>query len=97
MSDSSLPDRLRTAIASGKLPPIFKYSDLKNAGIDDPNHNLSNHDKKNPGTPTVEKVLLSRKIGEDAYYTFDEKFFKAENINCNETAEGVRYYDETGL
>ncbi|WP_160162674.1 hypothetical protein [Magnetococcus marinus] len=52
-------DQLRSAVFDKKVPEIFSSSDITNAGIPDPNNNLSNYDKKNKGTPN-NKVLISR-------------------------------------
>ena len=56
------------------IPSIFTKSDVSGAGIDDPNNNLSNYDKKNIGSLN-KKVLVSKEISGDMYYTFDEKIF----------------------
>lgn len=70
----TLIEKLRSAVKSGRVPPIFKPSDLIAANIDDPNANLSNYDKKNPGSLN-KKVLVSREIAGEAFYTFDEQIF----------------------
>lgn len=70
----TLMDTLRLEIRAGRVPPIFKGSDLQAANIEDPNYNLSNYDKKNQGSLN-EKVLVSREINGQTYYTFDEKLF----------------------
>lgn len=70
----TLVNELRLAVRSGHIPPIFKPSDLVAAQIADPNDNLSNYDKKNKGSLN-KKVLVSREIGGDTYYTFDEQIF----------------------
>jgi len=67
-------EELRSAIRSGRVPPIFKPSDLTAANIADPNANLSNYDKKNSGSLN-KKVLVSRDIGGEAFYTFDAQIF----------------------
>ena len=91
----SLLNELREAIKKGQCPPIFKFSDLKKADIKDEGRNLANYDKKNNGTDH-ENALVSRKIGNDVYYTFDEEVLgKLESRNalkCNENDEGVRFY-----
>ena len=71
----TLMDELRSAITAGRLPPIFNSSDLQSAKISDPNNNLSNYDKKNPGSKN-KKVLVSIEINGVAYYTFDEQLFQ---------------------
>jgi hypothetical protein len=72
----ALMDEIRSGIRSGKIPPIFNRKDLKGASIEDPNHNLPNYDKKNRGsTNRNKKVLVSREIGGERYYTFDEQLF----------------------
>jgi len=72
----TLMEKLRLAIQERRVLPIFKPSDLQAAGIEDPNNNLSNYDKKNRGPQNKHKtVLVSREIGEDTYYTFDEQIF----------------------
>ena len=68
----ALMDDLRSAIKEERLTPIFKPSDLQEAGISDPNNNLSNYDKKNLGAKN-KKVLVSREINGSIYYTFDEQ------------------------
>jgi hypothetical protein len=69
----ALMDEIRSGIQSGKIPPIFNNKDLKDANIEDRNHNLSNYDKKNQGSSNTNiKVLVSRKICGEKYYTFDE-------------------------
>lgn len=70
----TLMDAVRQEIKAGHIPPIFKSSDLKRAGIEDPNNNLSNYDKKNRGASNT-KVLVSREINGETYYTFDEQLF----------------------
>ena len=54
----TLMEKLRSEIKSGRVPPIFKPSDLTAANIADPNANLSNYDKKNQGSLN-KKVLVS--------------------------------------
>ena len=49
-------------------------SDLKAANIEDPNNNLSNYDKKNKGSLN-KKVLVSKEINGEIFYTFDEQLF----------------------
>jgi hypothetical protein len=70
----TLMEKIRFAIRDGRVPPIFTGSDLKAANIEDPNYNLSNYDKKNQGSLN-KKVLVSREIDDEAYYTFDEQLF----------------------
>lgn len=70
----TLLSTLRQAIRDGLVPPIFKPSDLEKAKIDDANNNLSNYDKKNRGSKNT-KVLVSREINGETYYTFDERLF----------------------
>lgn len=70
----TLIEKLRNAVRTGSVPPIFKGSDLRTANIDDPNYNLSNYDKKNKGSLNT-KVLVSREINGEVYYTFDEQLF----------------------
>lgn len=70
----TLMETLRCEIRAGRIPPIFTSSDLRTANVDDPNHNLSNYDKKNTGSLNT-KVLISRAIGSETYYTFDEQLF----------------------
>lgn len=70
----ALVEELRTKVQSNELPPIFSSIDIRNAGIDDPNNNLSNYDKKNRGSKN-RKMLVSREINGVAYYTFDEQLF----------------------
>ncbi len=70
----TLMEKLRSEIKSGRVPPIFKPSDLTAANIADPNANLSNYDKKNQGSLN-KKVLVSRDIGGEVFYTFDEQIF----------------------
>jgi hypothetical protein len=72
----ALMEKLRIAIRDGHVKPIFNARDLKNAGIDDPNNNLSNYDNKNTGSSnTNRKVLISREINGEKYYSFDEQLF----------------------
>ena len=70
----TLMETLRLKIRAGNVPPIFKSSDLQAANIADPNHNLSNYDKKNHGASNT-KVLVSTAINGETYYTFDEQLF----------------------
>ncbi len=67
-------ESLRQAVKEHRVPPIFTSSDLRAAKIEDPNHNLSNYDKKNPGSLN-RKVLVSAEIKGETYYTFDEQVF----------------------
>ncbi|MBS3953597.1 MAG: hypothetical protein KGZ88_11670 [Methylomicrobium sp.] len=91
----SLLSELRDAIKKGKCPPIFKPADLEKAGIKDEGRNLANYDKKNHGTDH-ENALVSRKIGNDVYYTFDEavlaKLAPRNALECDENGDGVRLY-----
>lgn len=91
----SLLNELRNAIKNGKCPPIFKPADLEKAGIKDEGRNLSNYDKKNDGTDH-ENALVSRKIGNEVYYTLDEavltKLPSRHSLKCDENDNGVRYY-----
>ena len=57
----TLMTNCRNAIKAGKLPPIFKEADLKEAGVPDKDYNLSNYDKGDKNK-THKKVLVSRKI-----------------------------------
>ena len=70
----TLMKKVREAIKSGRIPPIFNGSDLQVENIDDPNYNLSNYDKKNSGSLN-NKVLVSRDINGETFYTFDEQLF----------------------
>lgn len=70
----TLMNTLRLEIRAGRVPPIFKSSDLQAANIPDPNHNLSNYDKKNRGASNT-KVLVSTEINGETCYTFDEQLF----------------------
>ena len=73
----SLTETLRKEIKSGNLPPIFNSTDIKNAGIEDANNNISNYDKKNKGLHnTHSTVLVSSVIDGVHYYTFDEQLFE---------------------
>jgi len=67
-------EKLRLEVRENRIPSIFTKSDVSGAGIDDPNNNLSNYDKKNIGSLN-KKVLVSKEISGDMYYTFDEKIF----------------------
>lgn len=71
----TLMEKLRAAIKSGSVPPIFNGADLQAANIEDPNYNLSNYDKKNSGSLN-KKVLVSREINGEVFYTFDEQLFE---------------------
>lgn len=72
----TLTERLRLEIKAGNLAPIFCSSDIKEAGIEDPNNNISNYDKKNRGPQnTHSTVLVSTVINSVTYYTFDEQIF----------------------
>ena len=71
----TLMEKLRAEIQAGNVPPIFKGSDLRAVNIDDPNYNLSNYDKKNRGSLN-KKVLVSREINGETFYTFDEQIFE---------------------
>jgi len=70
----ALMEIVRSAIQAGRVPPIFNGSDLQAADIHDPNYNLSNYDKKNSGSLN-KKVLVSREINGEVFYTFDEQIF----------------------
>jgi len=70
----SLIEKMRAEIKAGRVPPIFNGYDLQAATIDDPNYNLSNYDKKNSGSLN-KKVLVSREINGETFYTFDEQLF----------------------
>lgn len=70
----TLMEKIKIAIREGRVPPIFTSSDLKAANIEDTNYNLSNYDKKNQGSLN-KKVLVSREIDGEAFYTFDEQLF----------------------
>ena len=73
----TLIEKLRSEIKSGNLPSIFSSSDMKKAGIEDKNNNISNYDKKNKGPQnTHSTVLVSRDIKSVTYYTFDEQIFE---------------------
>lgn len=73
----SLTDRLRSEMKAGNIPPIFNSSDMKKAGIEDKNNNISNYDKKNRGPQNTHKtVLVSTLINAEIYYTFDEQIFE---------------------
>ena len=91
----SLLNELRDAIKKGLCPPIFKPADLEQAGIKDDGRNLANYDKKNNGTDH-ENALVSRKIGNDVYYTLDEAVLAKLNprnaLKCVENGDGVRLY-----
>lgn len=67
-------EKIKKEIRKNNLQPIFTSADIRSAGITDPNHNLSNYDKKNQGSLN-KKVLVSREIAGDMYYTFDEQIF----------------------
>lgn len=72
----TLMEEVRHAIREGRMPPIFKRSDLQKANIQDANDNLSNYDKKNRGSSNKnKKVLISTEIGGEIYYAFDEQLF----------------------
>jgi hypothetical protein len=71
----TLMEQLRNEVRAGRVPPIFNGSDLKAANIKDPNYNLSNYDKKNKGSLNT-KVLVSREINGETFYTFDEQLFE---------------------
>lgn len=69
----ALMDLVRLAIKEDRLPPIFNRSDLQSAGIEDPNDNLSNYDKKNSGSSNKNrKILVSRIISGEIYYAVDD-------------------------
>ena len=68
-------EKVKSEIRTKNITPIFTNSDIKSAGISDPNHNMSNYDKKNQGSLN-KKVLVSRKITGEMYYTFDEQIFE---------------------
>jgi hypothetical protein len=71
----TLISQIKDKIISGELSPIFCPADLKTVGIEDPNNNLSNYDKKNLGAKNT-KVLVSKEISGEWYYTFDEQVFR---------------------
>jgi hypothetical protein len=67
-------ENIRTKVVSKEIPPIFSRNDLRKADVD--TDNLSNFDKKNkPTTNENKKVLVSREIAGETYYTFDEQLF----------------------
>jgi hypothetical protein len=68
-------EKVRKAIKTGQMPPIFSSADVVAVGIADPNHNLSNYDKKNLGSFN-KKVLVSAEINGQPYYTLDEQIFE---------------------
>ena len=72
----TLIEKLRKSIQEKVLPPIFKISDFKDIGIVDRNDNIYNYDKKKRGTKN-NRVLISTKIGNATYFTFDEKLFSS--------------------
>lgn len=72
----TLIEQIRDAIKAKKMSPIFTATNFKKIGIEDKNNNISNYDKKNDGKHnTHNTVLVSRTIGDDTYYTFDEQLF----------------------
>jgi len=72
----TLIESIRTKVISKELPAIFSRNDLDQAGVNDPSDNLSNFDKKNePTSNKNKKVLVSREIAGETYYTFDEQLF----------------------
>lgn len=71
----TLMSEIKDKIISKELSPIFCRTDLKAVGISDPNNNLYNYDKKNNGTLNT-RVLVSREISGERYYTFDEQVFE---------------------
>lgn len=70
----TLMETLRVAIKEDRVPPIFNGTDLQEVDIEDPNYNLSNYDKKNTGSSN-KKVLISRELNGETFYTFDEQIF----------------------
>ena len=74
-----LMDTLRLEIRARRVPPIFKRADLRAVNISDPNYNLSNYDKKNIGSMNT-KVLNSREINGELFYSFDEQIFIADPV-----------------
>lgn len=67
-------ENIRTKVISKEIPAIFSRNDLRKADVD--SDNLSNFDKKNePTTNKNKKVLVSREIAGETYYTFDEQLF----------------------
>ncbi len=72
----TLIENIRNEIQLGNIPAIFKSSDFKKVGIEDKNNNISNYDKKNNGPQNAHNtVLVSVKIENETYYTFDEQLF----------------------
>ena len=70
----TLIESIRTKVISKELPAIFSLNDLRKVEID--SGSLSNFDKKNkPTTNENKKVLVSREIAGETYYTFDEQLF----------------------
>ncbi len=67
----TLMENIKAAIQDGRLNAIFTSAEVISLGIRDANHNLSNYDKKNQGSKN-KKVLVSREIAGETYYTFDE-------------------------
>ena len=67
-------ENIRTKVVSKEIPAIFSRNDLRKADVD--TDNLSNFDKKNePTSNKNKKVLVSREIAGETYYSFDEQLF----------------------
>ncbi len=73
----TLIEEVKNAIITKKIPPIFSSNDIKDAGIVDKHHNISNYDKKNKGPQNSHTtILVSAIINGITYYTFDEQLFE---------------------
>jgi len=69
--------KLKQMIVDNKIPSIFTADELKDKDFSTSDiTTISNYDKKNKGSSNKnKKVLISRKIDDTIYYTFDEKLF----------------------
>lgn len=71
-------EKLEEKVIAKNIPYIFCKEDLKNKDFtEDEISRISNFDKKNTNTTNEnKKVLISRKIYNEIYYSFDKELVK---------------------
>ncbi|MFI3220859.1 MAG: hypothetical protein QX189_17355 [Methylococcales bacterium] len=91
----TLMEKCKDAIKTGSLPPIFSQTDLHGIGLDKGTNNLPNYDKGS-NHQTNKKVLISRIINGETYYSFDKEVLpdvpSGYKLNRTETIDGKRCY-----
>jgi len=70
--------KLENKVKQGQVPFIFNVEDLRNNEFKESEiSNITNHDKKNNNTTNKNKKdLISRKIDNVIYYSFDKTMSK---------------------